>query len=247
MEAHPELILFLAVGNHPSKSSLLTRLAHENRYSYTNCNYNQDTLDRALTQAEEQAKSVILDNPPPYIGDFSHAEGRLDGYRVVLLKFKRKGDNVDEYESIVKHYKKLGELKEVQLAEGNSLDEYKELKRTLLSKVVFVYGPPRSGKTELAHKIGEALGYKYVSFEDLKKQLGATADEIGLVNKLVKFLSSTSENMVIDGFFKSKLPLTVLGDYMEPAKVYHLLTSNDEVQLRLQGIKDKQLKANKTR
>lgn len=46
------------------------------------------------------------------------------------------------------------------------------MKRRLLSKVIFVYGPPKSRKTDFAHKIAETLGYTYVYFDDLRKKFG---------------------------------------------------------------------------
>lgn len=49
---------------------------------------------------------------------------------------------------------------------------------------VLVHGPRQSGKTTLARTVGEARGYRYVSFDDDAIRAAAKADPIGFVARL---------------------------------------------------------------
>jgi hypothetical protein len=49
---------------------------------------------------------------------------------------------------------------------------------------VLIHGPRQSGKTTLARAVGEARGYRYVSFDDEATVAAAKADPIGFVSRL---------------------------------------------------------------
>lgn len=49
---------------------------------------------------------------------------------------------------------------------------------------VLVHGPRQSGKTTLARSVGEAKGYRYVSFDDDATRTAAKADPVGFVARL---------------------------------------------------------------
>ncbi len=49
---------------------------------------------------------------------------------------------------------------------------------------VLVHGPRQSGKTTLARSVGEAQGYRYVSFDDDATRAAAKADPVGFVARL---------------------------------------------------------------
>ena len=49
---------------------------------------------------------------------------------------------------------------------------------------MLIHGPRQSGKTTLARTVGEALGYRYVSFDDDATRTAAKADPIGFVARL---------------------------------------------------------------
>ena len=49
---------------------------------------------------------------------------------------------------------------------------------------VLVHGPRQSGKTTLARSVGEARGYRYVSFDDDATRAAAKADPVGFVARL---------------------------------------------------------------
>ncbi|GAB4470469.1 MAG: ATP-binding protein [Burkholderiaceae bacterium] len=49
---------------------------------------------------------------------------------------------------------------------------------------VLVHGPRHSGKTTLARSVGEAQGYRYVSFDDDATRTAARADPVGFVARL---------------------------------------------------------------
>jgi hypothetical protein len=49
---------------------------------------------------------------------------------------------------------------------------------------VLIHGPRQSGKTTLARGVGEARGYRYVSFDDDATAVAAKADPIGFVSRL---------------------------------------------------------------
>ena len=49
---------------------------------------------------------------------------------------------------------------------------------------MLIHGPRQSGKTTLARTVGEALGYRYVSFDDDATRTAAKADPIGFVTRL---------------------------------------------------------------
>lgn len=50
--------------------------------------------------------------------------------------------------------------------------------------VVLIHGPRQSGKTTLAQKVGEKMGYTYLSFDDHVTLAAATADPVGFVGDL---------------------------------------------------------------
>jgi type I restriction enzyme R subunit len=49
---------------------------------------------------------------------------------------------------------------------------------------VLIHGPRQSGKTTLARAVGEALGYRYVSFDDDAIRTAAKGDPVGFMNGL---------------------------------------------------------------
>jgi hypothetical protein len=49
---------------------------------------------------------------------------------------------------------------------------------------VLIHGPRQSGKTTLARSVGEARGYRYVSFDEDATVVAAKADPIGFVSRL---------------------------------------------------------------
>jgi predicted AAA+ superfamily ATPase len=49
---------------------------------------------------------------------------------------------------------------------------------------VLVHGPRQSGKTTLARSVGEAQGYRYISFDDDATRTAAKADPVGFVARL---------------------------------------------------------------
>ena len=50
--------------------------------------------------------------------------------------------------------------------------------------VVLVHGPRQCGKTTLAHLVGEAAGYEYITFDDDVQLAAANADPVGFVADL---------------------------------------------------------------
>lgn len=52
------------------------------------------------------------------------------------------------------------------------------------SPVVLVHGPRQCGKTTLAQRVGEPMGYAYVSFDDDVARAAAEADPLGFVSDL---------------------------------------------------------------
>ena len=50
--------------------------------------------------------------------------------------------------------------------------------------VVLIHGPRQCGKTTLAHDVGDAAGFGYVTFDDDAARAAAEADPIGFVNTL---------------------------------------------------------------
>lgn len=49
---------------------------------------------------------------------------------------------------------------------------------------VLIHGPRQSGKTTLARSVGEARGYRYITFDDDATRSAATADPVGFVARL---------------------------------------------------------------
>lgn len=40
---------------------------------------------------------------------------------------------------------------------------YENVKKILLPKIIFLYGPPKNGKSEIAKQLESRIGYKYIN------------------------------------------------------------------------------------
>lgn len=63
--------LFISLGTHPSKSSLLTRFCNENKYVYVNCENKDNILEHILHQHSDiNDKNIVLNNIPVALNNF---------------------------------------------------------------------------------------------------------------------------------------------------------------------------------
>lgn len=50
--------------------------------------------------------------------------------------------------------------------EDEADEVYENVKKILLPKIIFLYGPPKNGKSEIAIKLESKIGYHYISLRD---------------------------------------------------------------------------------
>lgn len=115
-------------------------------------------------------------------------------------------------------------------------ESYRNLRRALLQRVIFVYGPPLEIKTKLAKHLASSIGYQYVDYNHLKNTVLNESDGVVFVNKFIRWCMNNGKNIVLDGFIERRAELSVLEEYLLPKKVLHIKPTKDQVEGQLKTI-----------
>ena len=86
-----------------------------------------------------------------------------------MVYFNRADHPTDGEQQVISYYERHAKLRCIDLS-ANVDESYRNLRRGLLQRVIFIYGPPLQIKSQLAKQIALATGYEYVNYQQLRNQ-----------------------------------------------------------------------------
>lgn len=106
-------------------------------------------------------------------------------------------------EDINAFYQPFGNITEID-GTKDADDVYEAVKKAIQPRIIYLYGPPRTGKTTVAKILAQKIDYKFVSFEDGVR--GTNPQErIDLLNHFTSKLRYSNESfMIVDDFPQTK-------------------------------------------
>lgn len=93
----------------------------------------------------------------------------------------------------MKFYKAFGLVQNIQCAKDSD-EVYEQVKRAMLPQVIYLYGPPRTGKSTVGRALAAKIGYEYVNYEEVMGRL--EGDRFTRLNRFVEGLKFSGK-----GFF----------------------------------------------
>lgn len=146
-----------------------------------------------------KGKRLIIDGLATDVQAIVELQVNLQPEKVKVVYFNRKEPPTEPEQQVISYFERHGKLKRVDLVP--SLEEsYRNLRRSLLQRVIFVYGPPLEIKSQLAKQLAAAVGYQYVDYQHLRNNVLEEKDGVVFVNKFIRWCIQSGKNIVLDGF-----------------------------------------------
>ncbi|EGR27160.1 hypothetical protein IMG5_201010 [Ichthyophthirius multifiliis] len=123
---------------------------------------------------------------------------------------------------VLDFYENLGKV--CTIDGSKEIDEvFKKIEEMIKPNIIFMYGPPCIGKSEISRSLSDKTKYMYINMSSFKKQHGNFKSDNELVNKLMNYLENAPQkNFIIDDFFEEKENVEIfLLHFCKPWKVFH--------------------------